>query len=105
MPIHFEELWEKCEKLHQACGANETVTDIIDELMMKINLYKVIDLKTEIPLEERQKIKSRTIGEILLTLTNLSFRDNINVFESLSVAEQYRSVEGYARKYQSNLKQ
>lgn len=90
MPIHFEELWENCENLHKELGGNETVLSIIDELAMKINLYKLIDGKIEIPEDERQKIKSRTMGEILLTLTNLSLKDNINVFESLSIAHQTR---------------
>lgn len=97
--IHFEELWEKCEQLHQESINEGTASDIINELMMKFNIYKVIDSKTEIPLEERQKIKSRTLGEILLTLTNLSLKDNINVYESLSTAYKYRSIEHYATKY------
>lgn len=99
MTIHFEELWEKCEQLHQDAAKDDSASLIIDELMMKLNLYKVIDTKTEIPEEERAKIKSRTIGEILLSLTNISFKDNINVFESLNLALQYRSVEHYSQKY------
>jgi hypothetical protein len=91
MPIHFEELWEKCENLHKELGYNDNVLTIIDELAMKINLYKLIDGKIDVPEEERQKIKSRTMGEILLTLTNLSLRDNIDVFESLSIAQQTRA--------------
>jgi len=91
MPIHFEELWEKCENLHKDLGNTDPVITIIDELAMKINLYKMIDGKIELSEEERQKVKSRTMGEILLTLTNLSLKDNINVFESLSIAQQHRS--------------
>jgi hypothetical protein len=101
MAIHFEDLWEKCEKFHQAEGNEGSAASLIDELMMKLNLYKVIDLKPEIPEEDRQKIKSRTLGEILLTLTQLSLKDNINVFEALSVALQYRTIETYSEKYKS----
>lgn len=93
MPIHFEELWEKCEKLHQEAGNSDPVSTIVNELMLKVDLYKMIDGKAEIPEEERQKAKSRTMGEILLTLTSLSLKDNINVFESLSIAQQYRRLE------------
>jgi len=99
MSIHFEELWEKCEQLHQDAAKEDAVSSIVDELMMKLNLYKVIDSKIEIPEEERAKIKSRTLGEILLSLTHLSLKDNINVFECLSLALQYRSVEHYSQKY------
>lgn len=95
-PLHFEELWEKCEEFHKKEG---DISPSFDELLLKINLYKVIDLKSEIPEEERQKIKSRTFGEILLNLTELSLKDNINVFEALSVALQYRTIENYSQKY------
>lgn len=99
MPIHFEELWEKCEKFHQENSKDTTVQAIMEELMLKVNLYKAIDQKTEVPPEEREKIKARTLGEILLTLTNLSLKDNVNVFEVLSIALQYRSIEYYSKKY------
>lgn len=98
MAIHFEELWEKCETFFKENKAAIETQSALDELAFKVNLYKVIDAKTEIPEDERQKIKSRTLGEILLTLTHLSLRDNINVFEALSIALQYRSVE-HSQKY------
>lgn len=92
---HFEQLWEDGENLHT--NDDSSTSTILDELSMKINLYKIIDSKIEIPEEERQKIKSRTMGEILLTLTNLSLKDNINVFEALKTANQFRSAENYAK--------
>lgn len=91
--MHFEELWEKCEQVHKDSKAGDTALSIMDELSMKINLYKLLDGKTDIQKEELQKIKSRTMGEILLTLTKLSLVDNINVYEALSIAQQYRSAE------------
>lgn len=92
MTLHFEELWESCEKSHQETSKNDNISSIVDELMMKLNLYKLIDKKTEISKEDQQKIKSRTVGEILLTLTNLSLKDNINVFEALNIALQYHTL-------------
>jgi hypothetical protein len=74
-------------------------SSILDELILKINLYKALDQKTEIADSERQTIKSRTMGEILLTLTKLSMKDNINVYEALSIAMQYRSIGHYSQKY------
>jgi hypothetical protein len=97
--MHFEELWEKCEELHKDGAGRDQAAALIEELALKLNIYKVVDLKTEIPDEERQKIKSRTLGEILLTLTNISLIDNINVFESLTSAYKYRSVEHFSKKY------
>lgn len=99
--MHFEELWEKCENLHQEVNAEASLPVILEELLMKVNLYKAIDAKPEIPEEERQKAKSRAMGEILLTLTHMSLKDNINVFEALGVALQYRSVSFFNQKYQA----
>ena|ERR1700690_2514804 len=97
--IHFENLWEKCEQIHQEAIKEGTSADLIDELMLKLNVYKVIDLKIEIPNEDREKIKFRTLGEILLTITQLSLKDNINVFDALHTAYKFRSIEHYATKY------
>jgi len=97
--IHFEELWEECEKLQKDIVVEGNSSEIINELMMKLNIYKAIDLNSNIPNDERQKIKSRTLGEILLTFTQLSLKDNINVYEALYTAYKYRSIEHYASKY------
>jgi hypothetical protein len=97
--ISFEDLWNKCEGFQKDASANTQVQQITDELVLKINLYKVIDAKQEIPEEERQKVKSRILGEILLAITCLSFKDNINIYESLSLALQYRSIDHYDKKY------
>jgi len=98
MPIHFEELWTKCEELHQEALSQESNDSIMDELALKINLYKALGHK-EIPEKERETIKSRTMGEILLTLTKLSMKDNINVYEALSIALQYRSIDVFSSKH------
>lgn len=89
MPNHFETLWETCESFHN--GSRTSIGSSIDELILKLNLYKAIDQKTEIPEKDREKIKSRTMGEILFTLTKLSLQDNINVFEAMKTALQFHS--------------
>lgn len=99
MPMHFENLWNKCENLHEETVKNETSEQIIDELILKINLYKVLHQKTEIPDNERETIKSRTMGEILLTLTKLSLKENLNVYEALNIAMQYRDIDYFNQKY------
>jgi hypothetical protein len=96
--MHYEELWELCEKLHQE-ASQDKASNLIDELSLKLVVYKAIDEKTDIPAEERQKAKSRTLGEILLTLTNISLVDNIDVFRSLTEAYKYRSIEHFSKKY------
>lgn len=104
MTIHFEDLWEKCEQLHQSSIAEDLSSTIIDELMMKINLYKMIDSKTEVGENERNEAKQRTMGEILLTITKLSLKDNINVFEALSISQQYKQAENSYKKIPPELR-
>ena len=99
MSMHFENLWTKCENLHEGTIQGETSAQILDELILKIKLYQTIDQKKEIPETEQQIIKSRTIGEILLTLTKLSLKDNLNVYEALNIAMQYRSIDQFSKKY------
>jgi hypothetical protein len=50
--------------------------------------------------EDVHQAKSRTLGEILMSLTQLSLKDNINVFDALQLALHYRSVEQLNKKYQ-----
>jgi len=99
MAIHFEDLWNQCESLHEGTISRESSTQILDELILKINLYKALDQKSEIPETELQTIKSRTLGEILLTMTKLSLKDNLNVYEALNIAMQYRSIDHFSKKY------
>ena len=95
MAQHFEELWVKCEEFQK--DLVNTSSNLLEEVSIKINLYKAVESKKEIPLEDRQKIKSRLLGEILLTLTGLSLKDDINVYESLNIALQYRSLSHYGK--------
>lgn len=99
MSIHFEELWEKCEKLFSDNLDKDSSIVIIDELLMKLNLYKIINENKDLSKEDMILVKSRTFGEILLTLTNLSLRDSINVFDALATAFKYHAIKHYNEKY------
>lgn len=98
MAIHFEELWEKCENLQKESCMDVPASNIVEEIIIKLNLYKVLDAKAEIPAGELAKIRSRVLGEVLLTMTSLSIKDNVDVYEALSSALQYRSVEQLQKK-------
>lgn len=87
----FNELWEQCEQFHKEAGNNVSAS-IITELLLKIKFYTAIDSK-ELPMDDKQKIKSRLLGEILLNITNISLIDNINVYKALEEALQFRSIE------------
>jgi hypothetical protein len=101
MSIHFETLWEQCEQFHQESIKDSEVSVMIDEIIMKLKLYQLIDSQKEVPDEERQNIKSRTLGEILWTLTRLSLKDNINVFEALNTAHKFHNIGFYNQKYET----
>lgn len=99
MVVHFEALWEKCENFFKDISPDTKAQAILEELAFKFSLYKAIDSKEDIPEDERKKVKSRVLGEILLTLTHLSLKDNVDVYEALAIALQYRSIEHYNQKH------
>lgn len=76
----FNELWEACENISKN---DQSMASIIDEIIMKLTLYKMVDLKKQISAEENKIAKSRILGEILLSITKISIKDNINVFSAL----------------------
>lgn len=84
----FEELWAKCEDFNKNTS---NTNDSINEILMKFNLYLSID-KKEMSSDEKNKLKNRVMGEILLSLSNISLLDNINIFAALHEAYQYRSL-------------
>lgn len=100
MNQHFEELWEKCEEFHKTSGDTGSATESdISELMMKLNLYKAMCQKEDLPADSAGKIKTRAMGEILLLLTKISLKDNINTFAALQEALEYKSIETFSQKY------
>jgi hypothetical protein len=95
--MHFEELWEKSEQFHQANSSLDSVDDIIEELTLKIGLYKAINQRAEISEDNKKEAKSRLLGEILLTLTSLSLKDNVNVYEALQITLLQHSITHYSQ--------
>lgn len=97
--MHFEELWELCENFHKETTDMSDIGNVISALLLKMNLYKSLDAQKDMLGEEMQKVKSRALGEIVLALTCLSLKDNINVYEALGTALQLRSVDYYNKKH------
>ena len=84
MPPHFEDLWLLAEGSQKLL--NKTPQLLIDELQIKIGLYKAISIKSDIPIDDLLNAKTRIMGEILLSLSGLSLVDDIDVYQALSVA-------------------
>jgi hypothetical protein len=94
MSQHFEDLWELAEKSFTN-KQDEDIELITNQLMLKASLYKKMCSQPNTPKEELEKIKSHLMGEILLTLTQLSFKENIDVFAALKTALYFSTIEKY----------
>ena len=97
MAKHFEELWEESESLFK--NDSGSVSTIITELQAKLSLYVAIENQENIPVEEKQKLKSHTFGKILTSLTQLSLKDNVNTFSALTKAVEDLKIEILEAKY------
>lgn len=82
--LHFEQLWEKSETLFT--NDNSSHSSILMELRAKIALYEALESNGNIPPKDKIQLKHHAFGSILSTLTHLSYRDNINVFEALNLS-------------------
>jgi hypothetical protein len=91
--FHFEDLWVKCEYLYSKSRSVGSSLEVLNEIKMKVDVYKIFAESKEVSVEDMTKAKSRLMGEILLSLTHLSFIDNINVFQALNLAQQHQSAE------------
>lgn len=98
MPKHFENLWEDAEKCYLETNNSTSPDSILDELSYKITFYKSVH-QGNITEEEKQKIKSHLFGEILMTLTQLSLKDNINSYKALQSAIYYKNIDNLDKKY------
>lgn len=80
----FEQLWSHCEDYHKSQSQQDDISFVIEEIVMKTNLYKAL-LKPEKSISdiELKQIKSHILGEILFSITNLSLKDDIDVFNAL----------------------
>lgn len=79
---NFNELWEACESLNKDLGDSH-ISQICNQIKLQIDLYQNLE-NPNLSDQEKETIKSRIMGEILFLFTNLSLKDNINVFKALN---------------------
>jgi len=98
--MHFEQLWEQSENNFK--NNTSSAEEVLNSLLLKVNLYQTLSekIKAASP-EEAAKIKSHLMGEILITLTHLSYRENINVFHSLKTSLDFFDIESFKEKWDS----
>lgn len=79
----FSDLWNDSEKLLQLDIVDTDSTILVKELIAKINIYDQLSTQKNIPPQELNKLKTVCFGEVILCLTKLSSKDNINAYEAL----------------------
>jgi hypothetical protein len=91
MAKHFEELWEDAESYFKdSIGTTDNLI-IISELLLKINLYQAAAYDSKIPENDRLTIRTKLFGEIIMALTQLSLKDDINAYYGLKLALEAKS--------------
>lgn len=83
-PKHFENLWELAESCYDSASIDNI--SAFNELNLKIGLLKAIVDNDSIPETEKTKAIEYSYGEILMTMTQLSLKLNINSYKALSIA-------------------
>jgi hypothetical protein len=82
---HFEELWNEAESISIKNIDRSSSSNILDELIMKLSLYRSLENKQEflekIGLNELREI---CFGEALFIFTKLAAKDNINAYAALN---------------------
>jgi len=97
---HFEQLWEDAEKINAEINDGTPVTALVEELIQKLGVYRILDQNDKVPADEKIKLKSHLFGKILVLLTNLSLKDNINVYASLNNSIEDLKIDLFESKYQ-----
>lgn len=84
--MHFEQLWEESENFLKEETKTSSFNNLMIELDLKLKVYSSLENNISLSLEEKQRVKSHVFGKILLLLTQLSWKDNINTFMALKIA-------------------
>ena len=86
MVMSFSELWEEAETVMQDEVSVSSSEELVKEAEGKLRIYNLINRNSSMPEEDQRRLKSHTFGKIMLVLTQLSAKDNINVYAALKTA-------------------
>lgn len=81
--IHFEQLWEMCEKISSSNFIDDKeiigrITSVIDEIK---DIYLVAPSSKDKKIV--QEIKSKALGRLLMNIAALSNKENIDIYSSM----------------------
>ena len=77
IPVSYDMIWETSEQLFK--DDKSDTGSIINELIAKLSFYQTLDT-SELAQEEKNKAKQFVMGNILMTLSHLTLKDNLNIY-------------------------
>lgn len=86
---HFEQLWVLCENEFKS-DTDTDLNEILNKIQVTIGLYK--NLSSKPVTEDLPRIKAHLIGELLLHLSHLSLKEDIDVFAAMKTALKFKLV-------------
>ena len=99
---HFEDLWNEAEQLL----AENTKVSRLEELgregevkMRLLGCVRQLQYEDHRSDEEVKSLMTRTMGKLLLTLTQISMKENIDVFAALKDAVEAEKVYIFEKRY------
>lgn len=99
MSNHFEDLWESAEKTLQEDTDVSDSASILKEIYSKLTVYTALDSNASMSQEDRSRLKIHIFGKILLTITQLSYKDNVDVYKALKSALDEARISQLEEKY------
>lgn len=96
--MHFENLWEDAEKTLSDETNISSQEELIKEIEAKLTVYNLL-CKASMPEQDLFRLKTHTLGKIILAITQLSAKDNINVFAALKVSLDEAKISVLENKY------
>lgn len=98
----FNELWEEAEKLLEAETQISSVDDLLKEAVGKfsaLDMLNTLSSKESMPIEDVLRLKTNAMGKLLLVLTQISAKDNLNVYAALRGAIDDKKISLFEEKY------
>jgi hypothetical protein len=100
MHQHYETLWESAEQELATQTAKLSTQELINQLILQLTAYQKLDQAEETPADLKTGLKTQWFGEVLLSLTQLSYLEQVNTFTALETALERAKILSLAQKYQ-----
>ena len=94
----FNELWENAEKALKEETNSSSSENIVKEIIAKFKLYSMLN-SSAFTEEDQIRLRAHAFGKILLCITQLSLKDNVNVHTALKTALDEANLNSFEAKY------